>query len=112
MTGARRWALVFAVAVVAVTLAIVVVVTLGGPVRRTETGVVVAVQATSLQSIQGFSIRTSDGRTVDFRVGKLEYVPTFPPGHLTEHRATLRPVLVTYVDEAGSRVAIRIEDAP
>ena len=54
----------------------------GGPGRQVETGVVVAVQATSLSDVQGFSIRTADGRTVDFRVGthrERDAVPARPP---------------------------------
>jgi len=74
--------------------------------------IVVAVQATGLTVVQGFSIRTADGRTVDFRVGRLENGAAFPPGHLAEHKVSLVPVRVTYVDEDGGNVAIRLEDAP
>ena len=56
--------------------------------------------------------RTADGRTVDFRVGALENASSFPPGHLAEHKVTLIPVRVTYVEEAGEPVAVRLEDAP
>lgn len=80
--------------------------------RRVETGVVVAVEATGLTAVQGFSIRTATGRTVDFRIGKLEDVTSFPPGHLAEHRVSLAAIRVTYVDEGGSHIAVRIEDAP
>jgi hypothetical protein len=98
------------VAVVAVSLAAVTV--FGGPGRRVETGVVVAVQATSLSSVQGFSIRTQDGRTVDFRVGAIENATQFAPGHLAEHKVSFVPVRVTYVQEDGALVAVRLEDAP
>jgi hypothetical protein len=84
----------------------------GSARREVETGIVVAVQATSLSDVQGFSIRTADGRTVDFRVTTLENVATFAPGHLAEHRVSLAPVRVTYVREAGANRAVRIEDAP
>jgi hypothetical protein len=109
----RRRAVLLAVAVVAVVaVALVAATALGGPGRRVETGVVVAVQATSLSSIQGFSIRTADGRTVDFRVGAIENATAFPPGHLGEHKVSLAPIRVTYVDENGGHVAVRLEDAP
>jgi hypothetical protein len=100
------------VAVAVVVLAIAVSTVLGGPGRQVETGIVVAVEATSLSSVQGFSIRTVDGRTVDFRIGSLENASTFPPGHLAEHKVSLVPVRVTYVDRGGVHEAVRIEDAP
>jgi hypothetical protein len=107
-----RLALLLAGAVAAVVLVVVVITAMDSPGRQVETGIVVAVRATSLTSVQGFSIRTSDGRTVDFRVGALENASTFPPGHLAEHKVTLIPVRVTYVEESGDAVAVRLEDAP
>ena len=84
----------------------------GSARREVDTGIVVAVQATSLSDVQGFSIRTADGRTVDFRVSTLENAATFPPGHLAEHRVSLAPIRVTFVREGGANRAVRIEDAP
>jgi hypothetical protein len=112
LIGTRRLVFLGAVVVAVIVIAIIASSVLGGPGRRLETGIVVAVQATGLTSIQGFSIRTSDGRTVDFRVGSLENASAFPPGHLAEHKLTLVPIRVTYVDEGGAHVAIRLEDAP
>jgi hypothetical protein len=112
LTGARRVGILAAVVVVVVAFAVVAAFVLGGPSRRVETGIVVAVQATGLTLVQGFSIRTADGRTVDFRVGHLENGAAFPPGHLAEHKVSLVPVRVTYVDQDGGHVAIRLEDAP
>jgi hypothetical protein len=109
---ARRGAILLASVVAVVLLAILAANVLGGPGRRVETGIVVAVQATSLTSVQGFSIRTQDGRTVDFRVGALENGTQFPPGHLAEHKVSLVPIRVTYAQENGGPVAVRIEDAP
>jgi hypothetical protein len=80
--------------------------------RQTETGVVIAVDATSLTNVKGFTIRTPDGRTVVFRLGQLENASQFAPGHLNEHVATAVPVLVTYRNENGQRVVVRLEDAP
>jgi hypothetical protein len=112
LTGARRVGLLAAIVVVAVVFAVVATIVLGGPERRVETGIVVSVQATGLTLVQGFSIRTADGRTVDFRVGRLENGAAFPPGHLAEHKVSVVPVRVTYVDQDGGHVAIRLEDAP
>ena len=85
--------------------------TLGQPPRQTETGVVIAVDSTSLTNVKGFTIRTPDGRTVTFTLGPLENASQFAPGHLNEHVATAVPVLVTYRDENGQRVVVRLEDA-
>jgi hypothetical protein len=85
--------------------------TLGQPPRRTETGVVTAVDSTSLTNVTGFTIRTPDGRVVQFTMGQLENSSQFAPGHLSEHMATAVPVLVTYQDQNGERVVVRLEDA-
>jgi len=108
----RRGALLAAAAVAAVLLAVIGKTVFGGPGRRVEVGVVVAVQATSLTNVEGFSIRTEDGRTVDFRVGTIDNANQFPPGHLAEHKVSLVPIRVTYVEESGALVAVHLEDAP
>jgi hypothetical protein len=89
-----------------------IVTSLGRPADRRETGVVVAVSAASLTAIRSFTIRTSDGRTIEFVVGELENGAQFPPGHLGEHMATAAPIVVTYRDMNGEHVAVRLEDAP
>jgi hypothetical protein len=73
---------------------------------------VIAVDSTSLTNVRGFTIRTPDGRTVAFTLGPLENASQFAPGHLNEHVATAVPVLVTYRDDNGQRVVVRLEDAP
>jgi hypothetical protein len=112
LTGGRRVAALLAAVVAVVVVTLVAVTIIGGPGRRVETGIVVSVNATSLTSVQGFSIRTSDGRTIDFRLGALENAAAFPPGHLAEHKVSLVPVQVTYVDRDGSHVAVALVDAP
>ena len=84
----------------------------GQPPRLTETGLVVAVDSSGLTDVRGFTIRTADGRTVAFRIGVLENGAQFPPGHLLEHVATGVKVVVTYRQENGDLVAIRLDDAP
>jgi hypothetical protein len=110
--GRRRLLILVAVAAGVVVLALVAATVLGGPGRHVETGIVVAVEARSLSDVEAFSIRTADGRTVDFRMGRIENATQFAPGHLAEHKVSLQPVRVTYVDENGSLVAVRLEDAP
>jgi len=100
------------VGVIAVVLVAVAATGIGGPGRQVETGIVVSVDATSLSQVHGFSIRTTDGRTFDFRIVSLENASNFPPGHLAEHKVSLAPVRVTYVDRDGAHEAVRIEDAP
>jgi hypothetical protein len=100
------------VAIAVLAVAIVLLTTLGRPADRTETGVVIAVDAISLGDVRGFTLRTTDGRSVDFTLGALENAAEFPPGHLAEHQATATPIVVTYRDEGGGRVAVRIVDAP
>ena len=109
--NARRAAVGIGVAVAAIALVVILGTSLLQPPRQTETGVVIAVDSTSLTDVRGFTIRTPDGRTVAFRLGQLENGAAFPPGHLGEHEATAVPVLVTYRDENGERVVVRLEDA-
>ena len=90
----------------------VVATTIMRPAPKMEVGVVVFVESVSLTEVRAFAIRTPDGRTVDFRIGQLENGVQFPPGHLAAHQVDSVPVRVTYRDENGERVAIRLEDAP
>jgi hypothetical protein len=110
--GRKRLLILLGVVAAAVLLTIAAVNALGGPGRQVETGIVIAVEAKSLSDVEGFSIRTADGRTIDFRMGALENATQFAPGHLAEHKVSLVPVRVTYVQEPGGPVAVRLEDAP
>ena len=106
---ARR--LVVGIGLAIAILAVAVAVSLGRPAARTEIGVVVFVDSVSLTDVRRFAIRTSDGRIVFFAVGRLENGAQFPPGHLGEHEATASPIRVTYRDDNGEHVAVRLEDA-
>ena len=108
----RRLVVLVAAVAAVIVLAVAATTILGGPGRQVKIGIVVAVQATSLSAVQGFSIRTTDGETIDFRVGTLENATGFPPGHLAEHKVSLAPIRVTYIDRDGVHTAIRLEDAP
>jgi hypothetical protein len=110
---ARRAGVVWiGLAIAALALGYVAISAFGQAPRKTETGLVTAVDSTGLTNVQGFTIRTDDGRTVAFKIGVLENGIQFPPGHLLEHRATGVKVVVTYRQENGEMVAVRIEDAP
>lgn len=97
------------IGIIAVATVIASLLTQPGP--RTESGVVIAVDAVSLGDVRAFTIRTADGRSVDFTIGALENASQFPPSHLAEHQATSEPVVVTYLDDGAARVAVRLEDA-
>jgi len=75
-------------------------------------GVIVGIESEGLDRVRGFSLRTGDGSTEAFTIGVLENGAAFPPGHLAEHQATAQRVRVWYRVEGGTRVAIRLEDAP
>jgi hypothetical protein len=75
-------------------------------------GVIVAVDAEGLGSVRGFTLRQAGGEEVAFDLSALENGVAFPPGHLAEHQATAEPVRVWYRDDAGTLLAIRVEDAP
>ena len=109
---ARRIGVGVGMLVAAVALAVVVISTVGQAASQTETGLVIAVDSSGLTEVRGFTIRTNDGKTVDFRVGVLQNGAQFPPGHLLEHVATGVKVVVTYRRENGELVAIRLDDAP
>jgi hypothetical protein len=106
-----RLIVVLAIAAGAVLLVFVAATVLGGPGRKVETGVVIAVHATSLSNVDGFTIRTPDGRNIDFRMGAIEDATTFSPSHLAVHEVTLRPIRVTYVDTPNGPLAVRLDDA-
>ena len=79
----------------------------------TVDGVVTRVEGTSPTDVTTFTVRTVDGRLIDFSVARLDLTAgAFPAGHLREHLATAQPVRVTYVEGASTRMAIRLEDAP
>ena len=110
---ARRGAIVWIGLAIAVgALGFVVVSAFGQGPGQTETGLVIAVDSSGLTNVRGFTLRTDDGRTVVFRIGALENGAQFAPGHLLEHRATGVKIVVTYHQENGELVAIRLEDAP
>jgi hypothetical protein len=74
-------------------------------------GVIVGVRAQGLDDVQGFTLRTTAGASVDFEIGDLENGAEFPPGHLVEHQSTAQPIRVWYRTEDGVKVAVRLEDA-
>ena len=83
------------------------------PGSATAVGIVTGVDARSLTDVDRFTLRTQEGTTVTFIVGRLELDSgAFPATHLQEHRATAQPIAVAYRPEADGNVAYRLVDAP
>ena len=84
-----------------------------GPAPLSEAGWVVDVQSTSLTDVESFTLRTEDGRELEFKLAPLELDGgSFPASHLREHLALNQPVAIAYRDLDGERVAYRLRDAP
>src|SRR5262245_11333874 len=66
------------------------------PTLYTESGLVVDVQQSSLTSVEGFRLRTQDGRVVEFSTTDTKFDRAFPVQHLGEHLALAQPITVTY----------------
>ncbi len=75
-------------------------------------GVIVAVDASSLSDVRGFTLLLRDGSRIAFTLGTLEDPTAFPPGHLEEHEATSAPVRVSFRVENGVPVVFRLDDGP
>ena len=75
-------------------------------------GILTDIDSEGLTKVTGFTLRTSDGRSITFKIGTLENGADFPPGHLAEHLATSSPVRVSFRVEGPDLVVYRLEDAP
>lgn len=79
----------------------------------TAAGIVTDVRSQSVTDVEEFTLRTSDGQSLKFRVGPVELDGgAFPPGHLREHMALAQPMAVAFRMVDGERVAYRLADAP
>ncbi len=81
------------------------------PTLLQETGLVVEVQQPSLATVEGFRLRTGDGRTVDFSTRTTRFDIGFPVQHLGEHLALAQPVTVTYRVVDGRNEVVKLADA-
>lgn len=76
------------------------------------TGVVTAVDQTSLTDVRGFTLRTNAGTEIVFTIGELELTDgAFPANHLREHMATAAAVTVTFETQGDEPVAVRVADS-
>ena len=78
------------------------------------TGIVIDVQQSGPADVEGFTLRTDDGRLLGFTVGPDTVAAggTFPAVHLRDHLASGQPIVVRYVAGKDGLVAIRLADAP
>jgi hypothetical protein len=110
--SASRLLLLVAALAIAVAVGVAVAASLP-PGDRTATGLVTDIRDRSLTEVDRFTLRASDGQVAEYHVGRLTLDATsFPAGHLREHQLLNQPVLVTYREEGGERVAVRLQDAP
>jgi len=81
------------------------------PALHQETGLVVDVQQSSLASVEGFHLRTADGRMVEFSTLETRFDVAFPVQHLGEHLALAQPITVTYKVVDGRNEVVKLADA-
>ena len=81
----------------------------GGEAPSEITGVVTAVESSSLTEVESFTVKTDDDTytvliDTDTDLG-------FPPAHLNEHRVSGDPVHVKLDERDGDLYALSVEDA-
>ena len=80
---------------------------------QTARGVLLDVEAPSIQKVDSFTLRTDDGQELHFVTA-----PNFnegvahlmTPGHMRQHMALADPVEVTYRDDSGTLTALTAVD--
>lgn len=77
-----------------------------------ETGVIISADGPSAAEVERFSLRTADGRVVNFTVGRLDLGNGgLPAPHLREHLLSGEPITVFYYGAEGAYEAVRYVDA-
>jgi hypothetical protein len=76
-------------------------------------GVLLDVEAPSIQKVDSFTLRADDGRELHFTTAPnfnqgVSHLMT--PGHMRQHMALADPVEVTYRDDNGTLVALSAVD--
>ena len=75
-------------------------------------GVVVRIDAESLNDVNEIDILMPNGKKVTLSVGPLENALQFSPSHLAVHMATAQPIRAFYRITDGRPLIYRLEDAP
>jgi hypothetical protein len=81
---------------------------------QTVSGLMIDLNSRSIQQAESFTLRTDDGRELEFSVSSdfnQGVAHPMTPGHLRQHMALADPVRVTYRTEGTRLVATAIEDA-
>ena len=87
----------------------------GAPAANVHTvrGVLLDVEAPSIQQVNSFTVRSDDGQELHFDTAAnfnqgVSHLMT--PGHMRQHMALAEPVEVTYRDDNGKLVALSAVD--
>lgn len=73
---------------------------------------VIAADGPNAAQVDRFTLRTADGVTIEFQVGRLDVSNgALPAPHLREHLVSGEPITVDYRVEGGHNVAVRYTDA-
>lgn len=82
------------------------------PTRGSATGIVIAVDQSSVTKVNSCTLRTNAGEELVFGVGTLDLTNGgFNAGHLREHMATVTRIVVEFDLVGGKRLANRLTDA-
>ena len=83
------------------------------PAEQSAAGLVTDIDTLGLGQVQGFTLRTEDGTSLEFTIegGTDLSAGGFPPDHLHEHMATASGVAVAYRTDGDERIVVRLTDA-
>jgi hypothetical protein len=99
----------------AVFLAVLLVLACSAPPQPTKSahGVLLSVEAPSIQKVDRFTLRTDDGQELDF-VAAPDFnqgsAHAMSPGHMRQHMAMAEPMTVTYREDNDRLVALNAVD--
>ena len=80
---------------------------------KTAHGVLLEVEAPSIQRVERFTLRTDDGQQLQFSAApdfNSSASHAMTPGHMRQHMALAETVTVTYREENGRLIALNAED--
>ena len=81
--------------------------------EQSAAGLVTDIDTLGLSQVQGFTLRTEDGTSLEFAIegGTDLSAGGFPPDHLREHMANASGVAVAYRTDGDERIVVRLTDA-